>query len=85
MVWQPEIDELDQRRALAHEMGGETGIARRFMVGLETRKQGIPRGGAKMICTTYRTRMPWISIVIRETAQDVLRTQLGPSAVPYQP
>ena len=105
-----------------------------FMVGLEAQKQGILRGGAKMICTTYRTRMPWISIVIRqlygvagqchdrpggmfkrvaspfrtaeafniediidprdtrptlcdfiETAQDVLRTQLGPSAVPYQP
>ena len=37
-----------------------------FMVGLEAQKQGILRGGAKMICTTYRTRMPWISIVIRQ-------------------
>ncbi len=37
-----------------------------FMVGLEAQKQGILRGGAKMICTTYRTRMPWISSVIRQ-------------------
>ncbi len=37
-----------------------------FMVGLEAQKQGILRGGAKMICTTYRTRMPWISVVIRQ-------------------
>lgn len=37
-----------------------------FMVGLEAQKQGILRGGAKMICTTYRTRMPWITFVIRQ-------------------
>ena len=37
-----------------------------FMVGPESQKQGIVRAGAKMICATYRTRMPWISIVIRQ-------------------
>ena len=37
-----------------------------FMVGLEAQKQGILRGGAKMLCTTYRTRMPWITFVIRQ-------------------
>jgi acetyl-CoA carboxylase carboxyltransferase component len=37
-----------------------------FMVGLEAQKQGILRGGAKMICATYRTRMPWITFVIRQ-------------------
>ncbi len=37
-----------------------------FMVGLEAQKQGILRGGAEMICATYRTRMPWITFVIRQ-------------------
>jgi len=37
-----------------------------FMVGLESQKQGIVRAGAKMICTTFRTRMPWITFVIRQ-------------------
>jgi acetyl-CoA carboxylase carboxyltransferase component len=37
-----------------------------FMVGLEAQQQGILRGGAKMICATYRTRMPWITFVIRQ-------------------
>jgi len=37
-----------------------------FMVGPESQKQGIVRAGAKMVCATYRTRMPWISIIIRQ-------------------
>jgi acetyl-CoA carboxylase carboxyltransferase component len=37
-----------------------------FMVGPEPQKQGIVRAGAKMLCTTLRTRMPWISIIIRQ-------------------
>ena len=26
MAWQPEIDELNRRKAMAEKMGGETGI-----------------------------------------------------------
>ena len=37
-----------------------------FMVGLEAQKQGIVRAGAKMVCATYQTRMPWITFVIRQ-------------------
>jgi acetyl-CoA carboxylase carboxyltransferase component len=37
-----------------------------FMVGLEAQKQGIVRAGAKMICATQQTKMPWISFVIRQ-------------------
>lgn len=37
-----------------------------FMVGLESQKQGIVRAGAKMVCATYQTRMPWITFVIRQ-------------------
>jgi acetyl-CoA carboxylase carboxyltransferase component len=37
-----------------------------FLVGLESQKQGIVRAGAKMVCATYQTRMPWITFVIRQ-------------------
>ena len=37
-----------------------------FMVGVESQKQGIVRAGAKMVCATYQTRMPWITFVIRQ-------------------
>ena len=37
-----------------------------FMVGPEQQKQGIVRAGAKMLCATLRTRMPWVSIIIRQ-------------------
>ncbi len=37
-----------------------------FMVGPEQQKQGIVRAGAQMLCATLRTRMPWISIIIRQ-------------------
>ena len=37
-----------------------------FMVGLDQQRQGIVRAGAKMLCATLRTRMPWISIIIRQ-------------------
>ncbi len=37
-----------------------------FMVGLEAQKQGIVRAGAKMICATQQSRMPWITFVIRQ-------------------
>ena len=37
-----------------------------FMVSPEQQRQGIVRAGAKMLCATLRTRMPWLSIVIRQ-------------------
>jgi len=37
-----------------------------FMVGLEEQKRGIVRAGAKMLCATFRTRMPWITFVVRQ-------------------
>ena len=37
-----------------------------FMVGPEHQSQGILRAGAKLVLTTLRTRVPWISIVIRQ-------------------
>ena len=37
-----------------------------FMVGLEAQNQGIVRAGAKMICATQQSRMPWITFVIRQ-------------------
>ena len=37
-----------------------------FMVGPEQQRQGIVRAGAKMLCATLRTRMPWLSIIIRQ-------------------
>jgi acetyl-CoA carboxylase carboxyltransferase component len=37
-----------------------------FMVGLEAQKQGIVRAGAKIVCATQQSRMPWITFVIRQ-------------------
>ncbi|MFP6581648.1 MAG: carboxyl transferase domain-containing protein [Candidatus Hydrogenedentota bacterium] len=37
-----------------------------FMSSLEEQKKGILRAGAKIVCTTYRTQMPWISVIIRQ-------------------
>jgi len=37
-----------------------------FMVGPEQQRLGIVRAGAKIVCATLRTRMPWFSIIIRQ-------------------
>lgn len=37
-----------------------------FMVGPEQQRQGVVRSGAKMLCATLRTRVPWISIIMRQ-------------------
>ena len=37
-----------------------------FMVGLQSQKEGIVRAGAKMICATQQSRMPWITFVVRQ-------------------
>lgn len=37
-----------------------------FMVGIEAQKQGIVRAGARIVCATQQSRMPWFTIVIRQ-------------------
>ena len=37
-----------------------------FMVGLEAQKQGIVRAGARIVCVTCDTRMPWITFIVRQ-------------------
>ena len=37
-----------------------------FMAGLDQQKLGIVRAGAKMLCATLRTQMPWCSVIIRQ-------------------
>ena len=37
-----------------------------FMVGLEAQRQGIVRAGAKMVCATQNSRMPWITFIVRQ-------------------
>jgi acetyl-CoA carboxylase carboxyltransferase component len=41
MSWQPEVDELQRRRALAHQMGGPEGIARQHSQGKLTVRERI--------------------------------------------
>src|SRR4030042_697533 len=41
MVWQPEIEELEQRRHLAEQMGGAEGIARQHARGKLTVRERI--------------------------------------------
>lgn len=36
-----------------------------FLVGIESERAGIERAGARLVALTCRTRMPWITIVIR--------------------
>ena len=36
-----------------------------FMVGLESERQGIERAGARLVCVTCDSQMPWLTIVIR--------------------
>ena len=37
------------------------------MVGLEEEKKGIVRAGARVVATTVRTQMPWITFVVRQS------------------
>ena len=37
-----------------------------FMVGLESEKRGIERAGARLICVTCDSRMPWLTLVVRQ-------------------
>ncbi len=74
-VWQPEIDELNYRQQLAQQMGGEAGIARQRRRGKLTVRERIDalsdpgsfqETGGLAGSATYRTRMPWITFVIRQ-------------------
>lgn len=37
-----------------------------FMAGPDQQRQGIVRAGAKMLCTTLRTQMPWVTVITRQ-------------------
>jgi len=37
-----------------------------FMVGIDAQRQGIVRAGARIVCVTCETQMPWITFVIRQ-------------------
>jgi len=37
-----------------------------FMVGVEEQKRGIVRAGARIICVTQHSRIPWMTIIIRQ-------------------
>ena len=37
-----------------------------FMVSLDVQKQGIVRAGARIVCTTIETKMPWITFITRQ-------------------
>jgi len=36
------------------------------MVGLDEEKRGIVRVGARVVCATSETRMPWITFIVRQ-------------------
>jgi acetyl-CoA carboxylase carboxyltransferase component len=36
-----------------------------LMVGLESERRGIERAGARLVCITNESRMPWITVVVR--------------------
>ncbi len=52
-----------------------------FMVGLEAQKQGIVRAGARLVHVTGRTRMPWITFVIRQIYGVAGQLNLRPSGM----
>ncbi len=52
-----------------------------FMVGLEAQKQGILRAGARLIHVTAQSRMPWITIVIRQLYGVAGQLNLRPSGM----
>ncbi len=52
-----------------------------FMVGIEAQKQGIVRAGARLVHTTGRSRMPWITFVIRQIYGVAGQLNLRPSGM----
>jgi len=37
-----------------------------FMVGIEAEKRGIERAGARLVCFTCRSQMPWVAFIVRQ-------------------
>lgn len=52
-----------------------------FMVGLEAQKQGILRAGARLVHVTGRSKMPWITVVIRQLYGVAGQLNLRPSGM----
>lgn len=52
-----------------------------FMVGLESEKQGIERAGARLVVTTCRSQMPWITVVMRQVYGVAGQCQHRPSGM----
>ena len=52
-----------------------------FMVGPEAQKQGILRGGARLVHVTGRSQMPWLTIVIRQLYGVAGQLNLRPSGM----
>ena len=70
MVWQPEIDELEYRKALAMQMGGEERIERQHSEGKLTVRERID---------TLLDPDTFLSMLV-EASQSVLKRNLGPKA-----
>jgi acetyl-CoA carboxylase carboxyltransferase component len=52
-----------------------------FMVGLDAEKRGIERAGARLVCATCASRMPWITIVVRQVYGVAGQCQHRPSGM----
>ncbi|MEE8399559.1 MAG: carboxyl transferase domain-containing protein [Desulfobacterales bacterium] len=52
-----------------------------FMVGIEAQKQGIVRAGARLVHVTGRSKMPWITFVIRQIYGVAGQLNLRPSGM----
>ena len=52
-----------------------------FMVGLESEKQGIERAGARLVCVTCASRMPWITFVVGKLYGVAGQCQHRPSGI----
>ena len=46
MTWDKELDDINTKRALAKELGGEEGVARQHEIGLGGHDRGEPHGAA---------------------------------------
>ncbi|MDP7638573.1 MAG: carboxyl transferase domain-containing protein [Candidatus Hydrogenedentes bacterium] len=52
-----------------------------FMVGLEEEKRGIERVGARLVCATCDSQMPWLTIVMRQVYGVAGQCQQRPSGM----
>src|SRR5205823_3928464 len=85
MSWQPEVDELARRRALAEAMGGTEKVARQHAAGRLTVREGTGGGGSvKMLEQHGFTYVPanpgWDLVVDNLSTVPVVALCLGPVA-----